>query len=42
MKEKKPKKEKKLPPKQVVTGSFLDIMKASAKHAETKAAKKKS
>ena len=42
MKEKKPKKDKPKQTTQVVTGSFLDIMKASVKHADTKAVKKKS
>lgn len=41
MKEKKPIKKKPVKPVQVVTGSFMDIMKASAKQAENKSAKKK-
>lgn len=41
MKEKKPIKKKPAKTVQVVTGSFMDIMKASAKQAETKSAKKK-
>ena len=41
MKEKKSNKTKPKQTIQVVTGSFWDIMKASAKNAETKTAKKK-
>lgn len=41
MKEKKPKKTKPKENTQVVTGSFLDIMKASVKHADSKSVKKK-
>lgn len=41
MKEKKPKKAKPKETTKVVTGSFLDIMKASVKHADSKAVKKK-
>ena len=45
MKEKKPKKDKprggKYEDKLAVNGSFLDIMKASVKHADSKAVKKK-